>query len=503
MATICTSNLTSGFIDLATYDEQEKYMYGGPNATAYFVRDVRKATWFTQVPTVLSKNSGSAEFGQQWSVNISRAGDYLLYTYIRLLLPAVTLAAANQATAAGGVGQLRWTHNLLHNLCREVCVTFNDLVAMKIDHWFLDFWSAFTLVASKAIGYNNMIGNTANLTAGALAGVPLPAQPANAVPGAAAVGTWLNIPLPLFYSRDSGVALPTAALPYNDMKINISFRDWDELLVLDNLGPYGATPVYYFKPVASDLVGSTPQLSQVNVWANYAIVSNTERKKMGCAPRDILIEQVQTAPVQTFNPLQNRNPSYDIRFSHAVKLVLFGVRNTTNSSDWSNYSTGSVVPVPGASAIPVGLQYDPVEHTSLLYENTMRLASMGSDYYSLVQPWYHAPAIPDVVGYHMYSYSLCFYEVDPMGSTNFGKLTNVSLAPVASQVAFDAATVNVGVSQVAQTFQTVILGVNNNIIRISGGAMGKIGRPIIGSCYESCGQTFIDKQYNCHLLTCC
>ena len=32
------------------------------------------------------------------------------------------------------------------------------------------------------------------------------------------------------------------------------------------------------------------------VWANYAIVSNEERKKMACAPRDMLIEQVQQTP---------------------------------------------------------------------------------------------------------------------------------------------------------------------------------------------------------------
>ena len=47
---ICNSNVTSGFIDLATYDEIEKYMYGGAKATAYFVRQTRRFTWFTQVP---------------------------------------------------------------------------------------------------------------------------------------------------------------------------------------------------------------------------------------------------------------------------------------------------------------------------------------------------------------------------------------------------------------------------------------------------------------------
>ena len=36
------SNVTSGFIDLATFDELEKYMYGGDTATAYFVRQTVK-----------------------------------------------------------------------------------------------------------------------------------------------------------------------------------------------------------------------------------------------------------------------------------------------------------------------------------------------------------------------------------------------------------------------------------------------------------------------------
>lgn len=54
------SNITSGFIDIATYDEIEKYMYGGDEAITYFVRSCRKSTWFTQVPVLLSRNNGNA-----------------------------------------------------------------------------------------------------------------------------------------------------------------------------------------------------------------------------------------------------------------------------------------------------------------------------------------------------------------------------------------------------------------------------------------------------------
>ena len=57
---------------------------------------------------------------------------------------------------------------------------------------------------------------------------------------------------------------------------------------------------------------------------------------------------------------------------------------------------------------------------------------MGSDYFSLVCPYYTAPTIPDITGFHLYSYSLDFICLDPLGSTNYGKLTNISLRLTAS-----------------------------------------------------------------------
>ena len=447
MANICTSNLTSGFIDLATYDELEKYMYGGADATAYFVRETRKATWFTLVPVVLSRASGSPAFGQEWSCSISRAGDYLLSNWLRLTLPAVTLVTA---TGEGQLFYLSWTPNLMHNLIRECCITFNDLVAARFDNYHLDFWAAFTVPASKRVGYNNMIGNVTQLT-----------QPSANLPSEV-----LNLPLPFFYTRDSGVALPTAALPYNDMRINFSFRHWTELMTYWTVTGNAVT---CGTPSTSLLLGGQePQLTSVQVWANYAIVSNDERKRMACAPRDILIEQVQTAPIQSFTPATNPNQSFDIRFSHAIKVLFFAVRNKSCPGFWSNYTTRSPADAVGGVVDLVNNNaFDPVSMTSLIYENTYRLANMGSDYYSLVQPWYHAPTIPEETGYHMYSYSLDFVCLDPLGSTNYGKLTNVSIAPCASDDAKAAA-----VAQVPQTFDFVVTAINNNIIRISGGALG-------------------------------
>lgn len=509
-SSIAASNLTSGFIDLATYDELEKYMYGGIDATAYFVRQTRRSTWFTQVPVILSRASGTPGFGNDWSVSISRAGDYLLYSWLRVTLPTLqaALVASTQTKTIDGVSYsfqvdyyLAWTPNLLHNLVREAAVTFNDLVAARFDNYQLDFWSAFTVPAGKQVGYANMIGMTADLIE----------------PKKTLVGKVLNLPLPFFYARDSGVALPTAALPYNEMRINFSFRNLNELLTtweqwtpLATLGS-GTTattiaPIQTFYVIRSYQTGDLNtsitnfDLTNVQVWSNYAIVSNDERKRMACAPRDILIEQVQTAPVQSFVPYNNPNQSFDIRFSHAIKVLFFAVRNTTVATYWSNYTTrtptvvSTIYPSSGttgtAASAPSTLildspfpGVDPIGETSLIYENTQRLANMGSDYFSLVEPYYAAPVIPIYVGYHLYSYSLDFLCLDPLGSTNYGKLTNVSIIPYASTDARcvnQSPPVNNATQQFCtgspveqqQTFTFIVTAVNNNVIRISGGALG-------------------------------
>jgi hypothetical protein len=447
------NTITSGFIDLATFDEIEKYLYGGADATAYFVRETRKSTWFTQVPVVLSRAAGSPAFNQEWSVSISRAGDYLLQSWLRLTVAEVALA-----TPAPGLDFIRWTRNFMHNLIHECSITFNDLVAARFDNYHLDFWAAFTVPAGKRTGYANMVGSFDEMN-----------NPATTLPEQT-----LNLPLPFFYGRDSGVALPTAALPYNEMRINFSFRDWSQLLVgMDSTAAPGSDQRV---AVPSTALVAVPELKNVQVWSNYAIVSNDERKRMACAPRDILIEQVQTAPRQQFLANGNTQPNYDIRFSHAIKVLFFASRNNTWASEWSQYITSSPVAsfgVPPAILFSPTGAADPIEVTSLVYENTQRLNRMGSDYFSLVNPYYHAPTIPTETGFHTYSYSLDFIQLDPMGSTNYGKLTNVSIMPEASSAAVTAAAGTGGEgADFPQKFEFIVTAVNNNIIRISGGALG-------------------------------
>jgi hypothetical protein len=451
------ANLTSAFIDLATFDLIEKsYLYEPNTAQSPFVRKIRASSWFSVCPTLLAKSSGTPDFGQQWSVNVSRAGDYLLSCWLRMKLPAVSLSVAKAADLANY--KIRWTKNIMHNIIKEAWVTFNDLIAFRLDNFFLDNWFQHTVPGGKRNGYENMIGNSDILT-------NYTATSGKSIPEAI-----LNLPIPFGFTRHPGCSLPTAALPFNEIRIQFNFRSWDELLILDSTVA-GDTQV----PVSSDLA-AVPQLKECNVWAEYAIVAAEERKIMGSTSRDILVEQVQTTPQVSWNPVTQNMMSSDLRISHAVKALFFEVRNKTYKNQWSNYTAGSPVPSAVASVnFNPDYAVDPILSTSLLYDNTYRLSEMGSDYFSLIQPFYHCnSSIPDKTGYHAYIYSLMLELIDAYGSTNYGKLTNVSIQTKPTDEAkLAAAGGNAAAgAKDSQQYEFVCLAVNHIIIRVAGGSLG-------------------------------
>lgn len=493
MSTACLSNPAAGFVDLATHDQLESYLYGGSDAYTLFVRQTRKCTWFTNIPIVLSKSSGTADFESEWSVNVSRVADYMLSAWLRVTTPEIKLNPATfYPDGQASTLRMRWTRNLMHNLIKDCSITFNDMVAQRFDNYHLDFWSAFTVPAGKRTIYSNMIGNFGDLT-DPHKYTPVPPI-SGEIPSTYRYSTGiapftLNLHLPFWFSRDSGLALPTAALPYNDVRINICTRSIFELLIVDDISKVGKGENPSRCPRPEDFEACcVPHLSNVQVWANYAIVSNDERKRMACAPRDMLIEQVQTAPrACCLENVTNKCPRYDIRFSHGIKCLFFAVCNRTTKCEWSNYTAGSPVPYDSTVDFNAPAMSDAISTASIVYENTARLSNMGADYFSLVQPWYHAVSGPLETGYHMYSYALDMMSMDPQGSTNFGKLNNVSLCfELSSDAQASAAGAwpqSAGTNAVPgvtranggdfkQVFETVITAVNWNIGRVAGGAFG-------------------------------
>jgi hypothetical protein len=467
-ATSTSTTASTTFIDLATFSELEGFLYGGPNAITWFVASVQKGNWFSYIPIVLRNIAGAPDFGQQnVAASVNRSGDYVLATWFRAQIPKVGFNGTDGFNANSSI---RWTRNLMHNLISRCQISFNELVVQEFDNYWLDFNYQFRLRGSKRIGYRNMIGDIAAMTNPVGPGVPL------------GTGGFFSCPLPFWFSEDSGLALPVAALPFNDIKIIYNFRSWQHLLVI-NPGTGGTPPnindVIVFNS-SNQPTTNQPSLVDPNTFAHYVVVHNDERVKMGDAPRDMLIHQVQESQLQPFKDVTSRS-TFDIRLSHAIVLFCFSAENNS----WFNFNSGTYGrEMSNYTTLYDYLGSDPLQFSTLLYENTPRLA-MGVDYYSLISPYYFSTAIPEETGYHMWTYSIRPWSATkPAGSTNYSKLANVSILQDCSLSAINSANTtnptddngdtiywppgfgNTG-TVFPQTFQHVFVSKNYNIARES------------------------------------
>jgi hypothetical protein len=479
-----TVSAATSFIDLATFSEVEGYLYGGLEAITKFVLSVHKANWFSIIPICL-RSTGSVDFGtKNIASHVNRSGDYVLNIWFRTQIPQIFLLQTEGANGIFLDSSVRWTKNLMHNLFESITVTFNELSVHEYDSFWLDFNFQLRAPGAKRIGYKNMIGDIASMTTPVGPGVPL------------GTGGYFSVPLPFWFCEDSGLALPIAALPFNDVKINFHLRKWQDLVVVYpgtagvggplGVGTGGVATIQNVKQVGS--INSEPALIDPQTFAHYVVVHNDERVKMGDAPRDMLISQNQIAQRSPFKDVSSRT-SFDLRFSHSIKLLIWAAQNTSlinlgqGGGEWSNYTT------------EFGYQgLDPMSFSSLTYENSIRFAN-GADYFSLTQPYYFSSAIPDETGYHMYSYALSPWSCNgASGSTNYSKLANVSISHDMSPATVAAAglsgagpTYSNGDAMVypnslgvevpfPQKFQHVFHAVNWNIARV---ANGSLGHPIL------------------------
>lgn len=501
----CKNSVTPaiGFVDIATLSELEAYLYGGQQAITYFVRSVLKANWFTFVATALRHVSGCADFGNDFSASVNRSGDYVLNVWLRVQVPQI----AGQILTANDVPNgfwFAWTHNFGHNLIKYCNITFNELKVHEFDSTWLDFWAAYNVTASKRIGYDNMIGNVSAMTnfvqviAGAAVNPTIPTTGVNIL----GTGGFFNIPLPFFFSADSGIALPVAAIPFNDIKINYCLRDWKDMIVVARKTSTGifypasdserTTVLNSIYTITSTHTNGIPayswgtqgvKLQHCETLSHYVVVHNDERVLMGKCSRDMAMHQVQFLQDQQFD-LTKTQQCFDLRFSHSVTMVFYAAKNVSWAGEHSQYSVWDYGTNPVADPISpdiTGLNgFDPIEKTQLIYENTARFDG-GSDYGALVVPWYFGRVIPEVSGLHVLSYTLEMFSLDPKGSTGYSKLANVSIIHHRSDAAYQASVISgnfanttnpvVAVPQ-QNNYKNKVLCDNWNIIRISGGSLG-------------------------------
>jgi len=307
-------------MQLVAYGAQDVYLTGNPQITFWKVT-YRRHTNFA-MESIEQTFNGQADFGRRVQCTISRNGDLAYRTYLQVTLPEI-----NQADNADGSVYARWLDNPGEQMISMVEV---EIGGQRIDRQYGDWmhiWNQLTLTSEQESGYNQMIGQTSQLTyltdpgfadvatACGAAGVP----EAVCAPRSALPETTLYVPLQFWFCRNPGLALPLIALQYHEVKINIEIRPLDEcLFAVTSVDTPSATSSS--RKVTNAYAKS---LVAASLYVDYVFLDTDERRRMAQNPHEYLIEQLQFTGDESIGSSSNK---IKLNFNHPCKELVFVVQ---------------------------------------------------------------------------------------------------------------------------------------------------------------------------------
>jgi Major capsid protein N-terminus/Large eukaryotic DNA virus major capsid protein len=389
-------------IDLESVGALESVMYELPSST-YFMKELTRCTQFSKMDVEISQVSGTPAYDSTFEARIPTTGDYLLHLYLEVELSEVSVNPDGSRYGPSGV--IGYVPNLGHNLFKSASLFINETEVATLDSAYLDSEMEFLIEGGKYNCYRSLIGNNKNI------------NPPNKARSATLPKTRVIVPLPFFFSRDSGMALPTAILTKSNMHIKFNIRKWNELIVLENNSNKLQCSVV--EPTLDDLVAE-PTILSFKVKGDYALVTEVERSSISCMTRLMLIEQPKTHPLIDI-PAVKEGESTTVNVDAplgAMKALFFGLVNTTHTNMLSNYMVGCPMTHDRTREME-GSKGPALDSIEIAYGDQIRVPESSSHFYSRLQPYYYGCRGPEAdTGMHMYSFSLRPNCVDPTGTSN-------------------------------------------------------------------------------------
>lgn len=266
-----------------------------------------------------------------------------------------------------------WIPYVGHALIDEVSIEIGGQVIDKHYGEWLQIWNELTQTAEKEDGYDAMVGNTATLTTNDAATKP---------------ATTLYIPLQFWFCRNAGLALPLIALQYHEVKFNITFRAFSDLIV-------GTAPA------------STPSISNASLYVDYLYLDTDERRQFAQIQHEYLIDQLQFSGAESFS---NSAVKSKLALNHPCKEIIWTVQPDTNVI--TDFTDGS--------------DAHTVADAKLQLNGHDRFSTRAADYFNLVQPYQHHTRIPST-GIYVYSFALNPEQHQPSGTVNMSRIDNSTL----------------------------------------------------------------------------
>ena len=471
-------------MQLVAYGAQDIYLTGNPQIT-FFKLVYRRHTNFA-MESIEQVFNGSGDFNKKVTCTISRNGDLIHRTYLRVILPDVTVKP--------DCG-FRWVNWVGHALIKSVEL---EIGGQRIDKHYGDWlhiWSELTQTAGHQLGYANMIGNIPSLVNPVLNG---------GVSDVIVKGEILYIPLEFFFCRNPGIALPLIALQYHEVKINLELNDARSLYWSGKKTAVtpATTPATYTYVTDMSAV-SVGNLVAASLFVDYIYLDTDERRRFAQVSHEYLIEQLQFTGDESTSTMNNK---IKMNFNHPTKELIWVVQPDDHLSDSAPmgkqhfnytdaydptytsgiYSTVTDISTPEAGSaqslsaglpgvapggannvfIPTSFEggANPIQTAKIQLNGHDRTTERDGRYYNLVQPYQHHENVPSR-GINVYSFGLRPEEHQPSGTCNFSRIDNATLALVLTNATVQKTGGN-------RTAKVRIYAVSYNVLRIMSGMGG-------------------------------
>jgi hypothetical protein len=516
-----------GLLQLVAHGAQDAYLTTNPQIT--FWKGMYKRHTNFAMEAFRVNLTGMPMWGQKQSATLGRHADLVYSTYLDVVLPIFRTGSSNVKVNWNNE-QGRLGYMLLDMIELEIG---GQLIDRLYSEW-LYLWDVLSSDYNKSYKLYNLVGLGGDpaATDGAPMAVRDVATGGGTTPiysyqfptasqcmkasGQPSAALPIYVPLPFFYTKNPGAALPLIALQYHEVKINIQ---WNKAVsVSAHMLPFTDNPL-------------PPNPTSAAIYVDYIYLDVDERRRMAQESHEYLIEQVQFNEEKGIGGSQTR---IDLTFNHPVKELVWVVQpdrftnckqtdKLNNLTNLESGTQGAGVPRPKPSTVvqqrltPFTYTYmnqadngagritdsstvtkssqftQPVREMWLQFNGQDRIDRRGGSYFNSIQPFQHHTGTMKPHGFdetaiqsgvnasnatggvgpkpkshqaiYSYSFALKPEESQPSGTCNFSRIDTATIVThMSGDYVVDEGSDNV--------WNVRVYAINYNILRIMSGMAG-------------------------------
>jgi hypothetical protein len=398
------------------------------NPQITFFKKVYKRHTNFGIEAIQQSLSSTPSFGSSTEIKISKSGSLITDMHFEFTLPPAAAgggidkngASLNEETTAatGCVSNFkryaRWVNAVGFAIINEIQLKFGSTILDKHSGLWYDVWNELT---------------DPNRKEWPLVGKYLDSTKQEYIEFR---NTRYYVPLKFYFNRNPGLALPIFLLNENELKINLSFKSLESLL-LYNIKVAGDTG-------GANTTVNSRSMSGFKFYVNYVFLEADEESRIqNSLPSEYLVETLDIKDNLTTSEVSNlvfENPTKELIwvFRHndriatgstaAGSVPIFNseqaTNNNTNPNDIFNYSKATTNTNLGYGS------KDPFSSLTIKINNKERFDRTDATFFRTMQPYKYHSNIPGGIAnapkkqfIYVYSFALNPEEYQPTGSYNF------------------------------------------------------------------------------------